>query len=50
MIEDFTGVSDPYEEPEDAEVRVDTAEASPEECVQEVILFLQREGYIGPGA
>jgi len=47
-IENFTGISDPYEEPRDAEVVIDTTNKSPKECVQEVILYLEREGYIGP--
>jgi sulfate adenylyltransferase len=47
-IEDFTGISDPYEEPEDAEVVLDTTDKRPEECVQEIVLHLQREGYLGP--
>lgn len=49
IIKGFTGISDPYEKPGDADLVLDTAEASPEECVQEVILRLEKEGYIGPG-
>ena len=48
VIKEFTGVSDPYEEPDDADLVCDTTELSPEECVQEIILHLEREGYIGP--
>ncbi len=48
IIKEFTGISDPYEEPADAELALDTTSMSPEECVQEVILLLEREGYIGP--
>lgn len=47
LIKNFTGVSDPYEEPGDAELTLDTSDLSPEEAVQEVILFLEREGWIG---
>ncbi|MFP3938012.1 MAG: bifunctional sulfate adenylyltransferase/adenylylsulfate kinase [Phycisphaerae bacterium] len=47
IIKEFTGVSDPYEVPEDADLRIDTSDAQPEECVQEIILHLEREGYIG---
>ena len=46
-IKNFTGVSDPYEAPGDAEVVIDTTETSPEEAAQEVLLHLEREGYIG---
>jgi len=48
IIKEFTGVSDPYEVPEDADVTVDTTEITPEEAAQQVYLFLEREGFIGP--
>jgi len=48
VIKEFTGISDPYEEPGDAEMVIDTSEVSPEEAAQEVILHLEREGYLGP--
>ena len=47
IIKEFTGISDPYEEPDDADVMLDTTDSSPEECVQAVILHLEKEGYIG---
>jgi sulfate adenylyltransferase len=47
IIKEFTGISDPYEEPTDAEVVIDTAELTPEEAAQEIILHLEREGFIG---
>jgi sulfate adenylyltransferase len=50
IIKEFTGVSDPYEAPADAEVTIDTAELSPEEAAQEIILHLEREGFIGVAA
>jgi len=46
IIKEFTGISDPYEVPEDADVRIDTSKATPDEAVREVLLFLEREGYI----
>ena len=48
IIKEFTGISDPYEEPTDADLAIDTTTMSPEECVQEIILHLEKEGYIGP--
>ncbi len=48
IIKDFTGVSDPYEDPQDADIVLDTTDLSPEECVQQVILHLEKEGYIAP--
>jgi len=47
IIPEFTGVSDPYEEPADADVTIDTESATPEEAAQQVLLHLEREGYIG---
>ncbi len=47
VIKEFTGISDPYESPEDAEIVIDTADFSPDEAAQEIILYLEREGYIG---
>jgi sulfate adenylyltransferase len=47
ILKEFTGISDPYEEPADAEVRINTAELTPEEAAQEIVLHLEREGFIG---
>jgi sulfate adenylyltransferase len=41
------GVSDPYEEPQDAEIVINTAGLSPEEAAQAIILYMEREGFIG---
>ena len=45
-IPNFTGVSDPYEPPTNADLVIDTTEMAPEEAAQEIILRLQRDGYI----
>ncbi|MGD2114179.1 MAG: bifunctional sulfate adenylyltransferase/adenylylsulfate kinase [Acidobacteriota bacterium] len=47
IIKEFTGISDPYEEPEHPELMLDTSDMSPEEAVQKIILYLEKEGYIG---
>ncbi|AKJ65542.1 bifunctional sulfate adenylyltransferase/adenylylsulfate kinase [Kiritimatiella glycovorans] len=47
IIKEFTGISDPYEEPADAEMALDTTDMTPEEEAQQVILHLEKEGYIG---
>jgi len=47
IIPQFTGVSDPYEDPADAEVVLDTTQLAPEEAAQEVLLHLQKAGFIG---
>ena len=48
ILKEFTGVSDPYEQPTDAELVIDTAGVTPAEAAQQIILHLEREGYIGP--
>ncbi len=47
IIKEFTGISDPYEAPKDAEVVIDTGDLSAEEAAQAIILHLEREGFIG---
>ncbi len=47
IVKEFTGISDPYEAPQKAEVVINTAELSPEEAAQEIILHLEQQGYIG---
>jgi len=50
IIKEFTGISDPYEEPADADVVINTVGTTPEQCAQQVILHLEKEGYIGANA
>jgi sulfate adenylyltransferase len=50
LIQEFTGISDPYEEPGDADLVLDTSKLSPEEAAQAVLLHLEREGYVGHDA
>ncbi|MGB7585017.1 MAG: bifunctional sulfate adenylyltransferase/adenylylsulfate kinase [Terriglobales bacterium] len=47
ILKEFTGISDPYEEPKDADVVINTTDLSPEEAAQQIILHLEREGFIG---
>jgi sulfate adenylyltransferase len=47
ILKEFTGISDPYEIPTDADVVIDTAEVSAEEAAQQIILHLERQGFIG---
>lgn len=46
IIKEFTGISDPYEVPENPELTIDTTDITPEEAVQQIILRLEHEGYI----
>ena len=45
-LKDFTGVDDPYEIPEFAEVRLDTVENSAEENAESIIDYLAQRGFI----
>ncbi len=46
IIKEFTGISDPYEVPADADVAIDTSDMTPAEATREVLFFLERQGYI----
>lgn len=43
-VADFTGVSAPYEAPENPELRVDTSASSLDECVASVVRLLEKRG------
>jgi sulfate adenylyltransferase len=45
-IPEFTGISSPYEEPADADLRIDTTGRSIEECRDEVLAALVKAGYV----
>lgn len=46
-IKGFTGVDDPYEAPEDAEMSYDTLSASAEEIADDILARLRADGYFG---
>jgi len=46
MLHGFTGVDDPYEVPEDPELRVDTEGRTPEESAEIVLETLERLGLV----
>ena len=46
LIKEFTGISDPYEVPEDADVDIDTTDITPEQAANMVILHLEKVGFI----
>jgi sulfate adenylyltransferase len=50
IIKEFTGISDPYEAPPDAEVTINTGELTAEEAAQQIVLHLEREGFVGASA
>jgi adenylylsulfate kinase len=45
-IKEFTGVSDPYEPPDDPELTIDTESQSPEQSAQQIITYLEERGFI----
>lgn len=46
LIKDFTGIDDPYEPPDDAEIVIDTSKTSPEEAAETIVAYLRKEGYL----
>lgn len=50
VIGSFTGISDPYEEPEDADVVIDSSIVSRGDAVAAVLAHLTRGGWLAPGA
>jgi sulfate adenylyltransferase len=46
LIKEFTGISDPYEAPEQAELVIDTCDCTPLEAAQMIITRLEAEGFI----
>lgn len=50
IIKEFTGISDPYEEPADAELVIDTTKFTAEEAAQQIMLHLEKEGYVSRDA
>jgi sulfate adenylyltransferase len=48
LISHFTGISDPYEPPSDAEIVVDTARVSAEQGVQMILAWLVAKGLVTP--
>jgi len=46
IIKQFTGISDPYEEPSHPEIKIDTLSAAPTEIVDTIIARIQELGYL----
>jgi len=45
-IKGVTGVSDPYIPPSNPELKIDTTNMTPAEAVQEILLYLEEQGYL----
>ena len=46
IIKEFTGISDPYEEPSDADLVIDTTKFTAEEAAQQIVFHLKQERYV----
>lgn len=47
VIKEFTGISDPYEVPENPEMTIDTTDITIDQAAQQVLLKLEKLGYLG---
>ena len=45
-IEEFPGVSATYEAPEDADLRLDTADTTVDQCVNAIVELLIEKGFV----
>ena len=48
ILKEFTGISDPYEAPSDAEMVLDMADKTPERGAHEIVKKLEQDGYCVP--
>jgi len=46
LLKGFTGVDDPYEDPSNPELNIDTTSLTPDEAAQQVMLYISRQGFI----
>ena len=46
VLKGFTGIDDPFESPESSELNINTTNISPEQAVQEVMLYLEQKGFV----
>lgn len=46
IVKEFTGISDPYEKPENAEIVINSEDTDPEILVQDILLKIEQLGYI----
>jgi sulfate adenylyltransferase len=46
LLKGFTGIDDPYEAPENAEIVIDTGELSPDLAAHRILITLEKLGYI----
>jgi len=49
-IKNFTGISDPYEEPENPEIIVDSEKETEEESLNKILEYMEKKGLVAPAA
>jgi len=49
VVKEFTGISDPYEAPDDADLLIDTTAVSPDDASSRICDHLERLGYLAGG-
>jgi adenylylsulfate kinase len=50
LIKGYTGISSPYEEPENPEIVIDTSVSDIDECVTQIIAYLREHNIIAPAS
>jgi adenylylsulfate kinase len=45
-IKQFTGIDDPYEAPEHAEIVIDTETITPDDCAAQIVTYLEKRDYL----
>jgi sulfate adenylyltransferase len=46
LLPQFTGISDPYEEPSDVDLVIDSGDQSPEEAARRILAYLHERGFL----
>ena len=46
IVKGVTGITDPYHPPHQPDIAIDTSTVTPMEAVQEILLYLQQQGYL----
>jgi adenylylsulfate kinase len=46
QLKGFTGIDDPYEAPENAEIVIDTEKMKPEQAAERILSYLEERGYL----
>ncbi len=46
LVKGVTGITDPYNPPQHPDITIDTSDVTPMEAVQEIMLYLEEQGYL----